>query len=64
MCDMVTHRDGLRLQGCLVQGEGSRQVGLQTLSVVAAVQRQHQAVSQPDQDAACRPGHRLVTDEP
>lgn len=61
---MVTHRDVPRLQGSLVQGDGGHQVVLQTLSVVAAVQRQHQAVSQPDQDAACRPGHRLVTDEP
>lgn len=38
---MVTHRDVPRLQGSLVQGDGGRQVVLQTLSVVAAVQRQH-----------------------
>lgn len=63
-CLAVTHGDSQRLQLVLVQGHGGLQVVLQALSVVAAVQRQHQAVGQPDQDVPCHPGHRLVAEEP
>lgn len=61
---MVTHGDFPHLQLILIQAHGGLQVVLQALSIVAAVQRQHQAVSQPDQDVPCCPGHRLVTEEP
>lgn len=61
---MLTHGDIPHVQLTLIQGEGGGQVALQTLSVVAAVQRQHQAVGQPDQDVPCRPGHRLVAGKP
>lgn len=63
-CFVVTHGDIPRRQLGLVQVHGGLQVVLQTLGVVAAVQRQHQAVGQSDQDVPRRPGHRLVAVEP
>lgn len=48
----------------LIQRQGDVKVVLQTLGIVAAVQGQHQAVSQSDQDVSRCPGNRLVADEP